>query len=49
MERDTHKDVTVFVTGVSMSGGVKNDDDRAPEVDQTQPEGEEIGNSREDD
>ena len=48
MENAT-KDAIVFVTGVSMSGGVKNDDNRTPEVDQTQLEGEEIGDSREDD
>jgi hypothetical protein len=44
-----NKDVTVFVTGVSMSGKVRDDDNRTPEGDQTQSEGEEIGNSREDD
>jgi|TARA_R110000796_G_scaffold136106_3_gene252139 hypothetical protein len=44
-----NKDATVFVTGVSMSGKVKDDDNRAPEGDQTQSEGEAIGDSREDD
>ena len=46
---EKNKDVQIFVTGVSMSGKVKDDDNRTPESDQTQSEGEAIGDSREDD
>ena len=30
-----NKDVQIFVTGISMSGKVKDDDNRTPEDDQT--------------
>jgi hypothetical protein len=46
---EKNKDAIVFVTGVSMSGKVRDDNNRAPEGDQTQSEGEKIGDSREDD
>jgi len=46
---EKNKDVQIFVTGISMSGKVKDDDNRTSEDDQAQSEGEEIGNSREDD
>ena len=36
---DEKKDVTVFVTGVSMSGGVKNDGDRVTSENKKQSEG----------
>ena len=45
-----NKDVKVFVTGISMSGEANLDDNcGTPESDQTQSEGEKIGDSREDD
>jgi hypothetical protein len=46
---EKNKDVQIFVTGISMSGKVKDDDNRTLEDDQAQSEGEKIGNSREDD
>jgi hypothetical protein len=42
---DEKKDVTVFVTGVSMSGGVKNDSDRATPEDKEKSEGEKARDS----
>ena len=45
-----NKDIQVFVTGVSMAGESSlNEHDRAPEEDKVKSEGEEIGDSREDD
>ena len=46
---DEKKDVTVFVTGVSMSGGVKNDSDRTTPEDKKESEGEKARDSRSDD
>ena len=42
---DEKKDVTIFVTGVSMSGGVKNDGDRSTQSDKKESEGEKAINS----
>ena len=42
---DHKKDVTVFVTGVSMSGGVKNDSNGSAQSDKKEPEGEKARNS----
>jgi len=42
---DHKKDVTVFVTGVSMSGGVKNDGNRSTQSDKKESEGEKARNS----
>ena len=42
---DHKKDVTVFVTGVSMSGGVKNDSNRSSQSDKKESEGEKARNS----
>jgi len=42
---DEKKDVTIFVTGVSMSGGVKNDDNRSTQSDKKESEGEKARNS----
>ncbi len=42
---DEKKDVTIFVTGVSMSGGVKNDGNRSTQSDQKESEGEKARNS----
>ena len=42
---DEKKDVTIFVTGVSMSGGVKNDGDRSTQSDKKESEGEKARNS----
>ena len=42
---DHKKDVTVFVTGVSMSGGVKDDSNRPAQSDKKEPEGEKARNS----
>jgi len=39
------KDVTIFVTGVSMSGGVKNDSNRSSQSDKKESEGEKARNS----
>tara|TARA_R110000824_G_scaffold351671_1_gene538670 strand:- start:2807 stop:2977 length:171 start_codon:yes stop_codon:yes gene_type:complete len=39
------KDVTVYVTGVSMSGGVKNDGKRSAPTDQKKSGKETAGNS----
>jgi|TARA_R110000824_G_scaffold48958_2_gene137783 hypothetical protein len=39
------KDVTVYVTGVSMSGGVKNDSNRSTQSDKKESEGEKARNS----
>ena len=36
---EVRKDVTVRVTGVSMSGGVKNDSNGSPSADKKEPEG----------
>ena len=46
---DHKKDVTVFVTGVSMSGGVKNDSNRTTPEDKKESEGEKARDSRSDD
>ncbi len=40
-----NKDVTVHVTGVSMTGGVKNDDKRSAPADKKQSGKETAGNS----
>ena len=40
-----NKDVTVHVTGVSMSGGVKNEDKRSAPADQKQSGEKTAGNS----
>lgn len=40
-----NKDVTVHVTGVSMTGGVKNDNKRSAPADQKQSGKETAGNS----
>ena len=42
---DEKKDVTIFVTGVSMSGGVKNDSNRSSQSDKKESEGEKARNS----
>ncbi len=42
---DEKKDVTIFVTGVSMSGGVKNDGNRSTKSDKKESEGEKAINS----
>ena len=42
---DNKKDVTIFVTGVSMSGGVKNDGNRSTQSDKKESEGEKARNS----
>ena len=42
---ENKKDVTIFVTGVSMSGGVKNDSNRSTQSDQKESEGEKARNS----
>jgi hypothetical protein len=42
---DHKKDVTVFVTGVSMSGGVKDDSNRSAQSDKKESEGEKARNS----
>ena len=42
---DEKKDVTVHVTGVSMSGGVKNDSKRSAPADQEKPGQAKAGNS----
>ena len=39
------KDVTVHVTGVSMSGGVKDDSNRSTQSDKKESEGEKARNS----
>ena len=39
------KDVTVYVTGVSMSGGVKNDSNRSSQSDKKESEGEKARDS----
>ena len=36
---EVKKDVTVHVTGVSMSGGVKNDGNGSPSANKKEPEG----------
>jgi hypothetical protein len=45
---DHKKDVTVFVTGVSMSGGVKNDSNGSAQSDKEKSEGEKARDSRSD-
>jgi hypothetical protein len=42
---EEQKDVTVHVTGVSMSGGVKNDTKRSAPTDQKKSGQEKAGNS----
>jgi len=42
---DEKKDVTIFVTGVSMSGGVKNDSNRSTQSDKKESEREKARNS----
>lgn len=42
---DHKKDVTVFATGVSMSGGVKNDSNRPAQSDKKESEGEKARDS----
>jgi hypothetical protein len=42
---ENKKDVTIFVTGVSMSGGVKNDGNRSTQSDKKESEGEKARNS----
>mgnify|MGYP003659954337 FL=1 len=42
---ENKKDVTIFVTGVSMSGGVKNDSNRSSQSDKKESEGEKARNS----
>jgi len=42
---EEQKDVTVHATGVSMSGGVKNDTKRSAPTDQNQSGQEKAGNS----
>ena len=36
---EVKKDVTVHVTGVAMSGGVKNDSNGSPSANKKEPEG----------
>jgi len=43
------KDVTIYVTGVAMSGGVKHDSNRTASEDKTESEGEKARDSRSDD
>ena len=42
---ENKKDVTIFVTGVSMSGGVKNHSNRSTQSDKKESEGEKARNS----
>ena len=42
---ENKKDVTIFVTGVSMSGVVKNDSNRSTQSDKKESEGEKARNS----
>ena len=42
---EENKDVTVYVKGVSMSGGVKNDSDGPAPEDKKESEGEEARDS----
>ena len=42
---EVKKDVTVHVTGVSMSGGVKNDGNGSPSANKKEPEGKTARNS----
>ena len=42
---DHKKDVTVHVTGVSMSGGVKDDSNRSSQSDKKESEGEKARDS----
>ena len=42
---DDEKNVVVHVTGVSMSGGVKNDSNRSTQSDKKESEGEKARNS----
>jgi hypothetical protein len=45
---EVKKDVTVHVTGVSMSGGVKNDSNRSAQSDKEKSEAEKARDSRSD-